>query len=158
MRRLMTVAGEKRGWGSEVWAEEAAHRSGKLLATNPCTVRIVIPVWDGRISPVFDVSRRIHIMDVGQLGSALHSYDELPEECFLDRAYHLVNLGADVLLCGAISRPLKGALVSAGIDVISGLCGPVDEVCSAFLKGTLSDSNRMPGASRDKRESAFTVK
>ena len=54
------------------------------------------------------------------------------------RAGEFLRLGANVLICGAISAPLEAMLVSSGVRVIGFLCGPVDELIAAFLNGEVA--------------------
>ena len=80
-------------------------------------MKIAIPVWQGRISPVFDSSRRILLLDV-EAGRVLARSEaqiggELPQE----RARRLSELGAEVLVCGAISRPLAELVAQARICI-----------------------------------------
>jgi predicted Fe-Mo cluster-binding NifX family protein len=49
-------------------------------------------------------------------------------------------LGIEVLLCGAISRPLERMIRVSGVKVISCLRGSIEEVIEAYLDGSLSDS------------------
>ena len=66
----------------------------------------------------------------------------------LARARFLRGLGAEVLICSAISRPMEMALVSSGIEVRSGSCGDVGDVLAAYRQGRLSNGVfRLPGAS-----------
>jgi hypothetical protein len=68
------------------------------------------------------------------------------------RARHLDALGVNVLICGAISRPLERILVSAGMTVIPNTCGPAEEIIRSFVSGQFTDrSFLMPGCCRRKR-------
>ena len=51
----------------------------------------------------------------------------------------VAEFGADVLICGAISRPLDAMLSSAGVEVIPQTCGPVEDVLKAFISGRLTE-------------------
>jgi predicted Fe-Mo cluster-binding NifX family protein len=108
--------------------------------------KVVIPHWQGRVSPVFDVAGKVLVIEtqggVERSRQDVHLDAENPQA----RVSRLVEMGADVLVCGAISRPLELAVSAAGIDVIPQTCGPVDEVLIAFLDGRLSQGAfLMPG-------------
>ena len=109
-------------------------------------MKIAIPVWQGRISPVFDSSRRILLLDV-EAGRVLARSEaqiggELPQE----RARRLSELGAEVLVCGAISRPLAELVAQAGICLIPFIAGEVEEVLRAYLEERLQSAEfLMPG-------------
>ena len=62
------------------------------------------------------------------------------------RARHILELGVDTLICGAISMPLEALLTSANVRVLGRACGPVEEVLQAFMTGRLADDAfLMPG-------------
>lgn len=109
-------------------------------------MRIAIPSWQDRVSPVFDVAKSLLLVDVaggrelGRRESAIRRIDPLA------RAREVAGFGTEVLICGAISWPLEMALSAAGVRVIPQTCGPVDEVLEAFLLGQLtSNAFLMPG-------------
>lgn len=73
----------------------------------------------------------------------------------LERARSLQGLGVQILICGAISRPMEAALAGAGIEVIPNTCGMVEDVLNAFLNGRLNDKAfLMPGTRRWKLNSS----
>jgi len=107
---------------------------------------VAIPHWQGRVSPVFDVAGSVLIVeiDAGRVGRCrdIVLADEDPQ----DRAAALTAAGAGVLICGAVSWPLKIALAAAGIEVIPQICGDVESVLAAYLDGGLArDDFLMPG-------------
>jgi predicted Fe-Mo cluster-binding NifX family protein len=101
--------------------------------------RILVPIFQERISPVFDSCTRILIIDV-----------ERGKECARDQLY-LDNLTLDeripilrrlkpsVVICGGISEELSRILDQLHIRLISGVAGNVDEVVQAFLTKKLDD-------------------
>ena len=99
-------------------------------------MRVSLPVWNGRLSPVFDVAERFVVVDVVN-GTVLHrSEHRFPNP---RRVAHLWTLGVNVVICGAVSQELQTALSQAGIGVISEICGPTDSVIDAFVNGTLGE-------------------
>jgi len=109
-------------------------------------MRLAIPVWNERVSPVFDAARRLVLVDV-ENGMEQARREEVIHDSFLtQRAHRLTDLGVNVLICGAISRPLTTLLSASGITVIPWTAGAVDDVLAAYLKGCLPDPRwRMPG-------------
>lgn len=106
----------------------------------------------GYVSPVFDVARNL----LSVASRDRHGQDR--EEAILEtsdpflRAQKIKDLGVDVVVCGAISRVYEMALSGKGIKVISSVCGPLEDVLSAFLDGTLDDSKfLMPGCAGRQR-------
>ena len=102
-------------------------------------MRVAISISDGRVSPVFDVAGRLLLVDV-QTGREVGRTEEVLEEPELAaRARRVAELGADVLICGAISRPLEAMLWSTGVEVIPQTCGPAEDVLRAFVSGQLTE-------------------
>ena len=65
------------------------------------------------------------------------------------RCKRMVQLDVQVLICGAISRPLEEALAPEAVRIIPNTCGSVDQVLEAFRLGKLTDKTfLMPGCSR----------
>lgn len=58
----------------------------------------------------------------------------------------LAELGVELLICGAVSQPLACALNTCGVRVTPNICGEVEEVLQAYLKGRLHERRfHMPG-------------
>ena len=97
-------------------------------------MRIAIPVWNGRVSPVFDVAKTIRVTDID-------SADGTPAEIevhAINSAHPrstLADLGVDLLVCSAISAPLEAILWVSGIEVLSDICGSPDEIIAALAAG-----------------------
>jgi predicted Fe-Mo cluster-binding NifX family protein len=109
-------------------------------------MNVAISVWNGRVSPVFDTSRCVLLIDADQTGSTRKGEHFFANHLDYLKIRELVNLGVDVLICGAVSKRMAAGLVSTGIAVIPWVSGMVDEVVSGFLDGSLnSDCFSMPG-------------
>lgn len=106
-------------------------------------MRLVIPVREGRISPVFDVARRLLLVEV--IGGEASFTHELPVRR-LDVVAMVAELGADVVVCGAISRDLEQRLLANGVEVVAEVRGAVPDVTRAYLEGSLGQPRySMPG-------------
>ena len=113
-------------------------------------MRIAVPIWEDRISPVLDTASRLLIIEVEKQHEASRFETTLDEQDLYRRCFRIQNLGVDLLICGAISRPYFRRLMATGIDIISGISGQLEDVLKAYLKGTLSHSRfSMPGCSGD---------
>jgi len=109
-------------------------------------MKVAIPNWQGRVSPVFDVAARVLVVDIedGQIQG--RQVLPLDGEDLHSRVQRLADTGVEVLICGVLSRPLALALASAGVEVVPQTCGPVEEVLAAFAAGRLAqDAFLMPG-------------
>ncbi len=108
--------------------------------------RIAIPFWKGRVSPVFDVAGNVLIVDIEDGAERSRRNEPFTEMDPQRRAAHLAATGAKTLICGAISKPLEVAIVSAGLELIAQTCGGLEHVLTAYMNGSLSDgAYRMPG-------------
>lgn len=114
---------------------------------------VAVPEWQGRVSPVFDVAGTLVLVRATMDGQEdARQAESLGSTSAHERARRLRELGVDVLVCGAISRPLEALVAAEGVRVIPNICGPVDEVVAAFREGTLDDGRfAMPGCCRRRR-------
>ncbi|MBP8259944.1 MAG: NifB/NifX family molybdenum-iron cluster-binding protein [Verrucomicrobia bacterium] len=107
---------------------------------------IALPICEGRISPVLDVACRFMVVEIAG-GREISRREVLMGEtqpALL--VMGIKEMGAQVLLCGAMSQPIAHWLESAGVRVWPHLCGDADAVLQAFLSDTLGRSEfRMPG-------------
>jgi len=112
-------------------------------------MRIAIPHWQGRIAPVFDVASHLVLVDV-ESGRVIHREEvRLPKSGSDARVAELKHSSANLLICGAISAPLQRRIAASGIQVISFLCGAMDDVLAAYLDGAISNRDfAMPGCQR----------
>ncbi len=116
-------------------------------------MKIAVPDWQGRVSPVFDVAEQILVIDLDHEDGDQRRTERLGSAGPHDRTRQLTDLGVDVLVCGAISWSLEALLNSNGIRVIPFVCGDVAEVVQAFRDDTLRDGQyAMPGCCRKRRQ------
>ncbi len=113
-------------------------------------MKLAIPIWQDRISPVLDYASLVRIVDVDDGGAVCGTMTmDLPVSHLAARVGVFKNLGVDVVICGAISMPLLRMLQAEGVRIIPGLAGDVSEVQQAFLEGTaIQDRFPMPGCGR----------
>jgi len=110
-------------------------------------MKIAIPHWQGRVSPVFDVSDGLLVIDIKDGRQVRRESIILCRSDPFARAKEVADLGAEVLLCGAVSHVLERALMGAGVEVFSFICGDLEAVLDAFLRGQLDDDRfLMPGS------------
>jgi len=116
-------------------------------------MRIAIAHWTGRVSPVFDVSDRLLLIDVE--GGKEHRREDikLASDSPFERARELLNLGVEILICGAISNVMEILITGAGVQVFGFMCGDVESVIRAFISGHLADARFwMPGLHGKRKE------
>lgn len=115
-------------------------------------MRIAIPHWQGRVSPVFDVAGSLLLVEVEDGRELRREEVRLARTEASARVADLTRLGADVLVCGAISAPLQARLAAAGVQVVGFVCGAVEDILAGFLSGELANpAFLMPGCSGQRR-------
>jgi predicted Fe-Mo cluster-binding NifX family protein len=116
-------------------------------------MKVLVPISRGRISPLLDVAKRFLLVDVQGGREMGRSEVSVDEEGIVPRSKRIAQLDTNVLICGAVSRPLGEALTSEAVRVIPNTCGPVEEVLEAFRLGQLTDrAFLMPGCSRQRHQ------
>jgi predicted Fe-Mo cluster-binding NifX family protein len=105
-----------------------------------------MPIWEGRISPVLDVAGRFLVINF-EKGREISRREFLVAQT---GAASLVDgikeMGAEVLLCGAVSQLLAYGLTRSGVRVLPYHCGDLEAVVQAFLLDTLDQPEFcMPG-------------
>jgi len=126
--------------------------SGTKIDRMEC-MRIALPKWQNRVSPLFDVAMTVMVVDVDQMREIQRRELSFSNETPVARAIRVASERCDVLICGAISPSLKAVLHASGVQVITDICGPVNEVLAAFQRGNLADEHAylMPGTGNRRR-------
>jgi hypothetical protein len=105
-----------------------------------------MPIWEGRISPVLDVAGRFLVVHIKQGHETSRREILVAETSPVLLAKGIKEMGAEVLLCGALSQSVAYWLVNVGVCVRPHLCGEADSVLDAFLADKLDRAKfRMPG-------------
>ena len=112
-------------------------------------MRVAIPIWEDKVSPVFDTASRLLIVEIEGQREASRFETCLNEQDISRRCFRIQKLGVDILVCGAISRPLSNMLMAFGINIIPWITGNPEDVLKAYLQGTLTHpSFLMPGCKK----------
>lgn len=110
------------------------------------TMKTAFAYWDNRIAPVFDIANTIRVVNSDNGRIVGESEETLDDGSPVRRVIDLAQRDIATLVCGAISRPLHGMIVSSGIQVIPFIAGDLGEVVQAWLDGTLEHERfAMPG-------------
>jgi predicted Fe-Mo cluster-binding NifX family protein len=98
-------------------------------------MKAVFSTWNNRIAPVFDVSTNIVLVEV-ESGKILRKEKKnLPNALPVQTAQSLIEIKADLLFCGAISRSMHETICSYGISVIPFVAGDLGDVIEAWRSG-----------------------
>lgn len=109
-------------------------------------MKVAIPAWAGQVSTVFDFAHSLLLVEVHGGREVSRSEIVLDENPSMLRAGILSRFGVEVLICGAISRPLADIVTRSGIEIIPFVSGRIDDVLDAFLTARLDDARLLlPG-------------
>ena len=86
-------------------------------------MKVAVPEWQGRVSPVLDAASKVLLVEIEGQQQLQRQEAVLGPTNPWARAQALRQMGAEVLICGAVSWPLESALRSAGIQVTCNICG-----------------------------------
>ena len=113
-------------------------------------MRIAVPVWGDKISPVLDTASRLQVFELVE-NTWLSEFETLLEEKEISRRCSRIrDLNVDAIICGAVSRTMSDILAAAGIKIIAGIGGSYAEVLKAYQEGDLfCDRFLMPGYSQN---------
>jgi len=109
-------------------------------------VRVAMPVFRSRVSPLFDSAERVLLVDIVDGREVRRQEVVMDDTLAPHKARRLSELGVSTLLCGAISAMLYVLVRGRGIAVIPWLSGDAEEILQAFEDGSLDVRRfRMPG-------------
>lgn len=103
---------------------------------------IAITNWNDIISPLYDASCRLVIIK----GEDTRKEIDIRNMSLMDKANLCAWEGVQVLICGAISSIGKMMLQDKGIEVVSWVRGPINDVLGAYQRNVnLNEHYAMPG-------------
>jgi len=109
-------------------------------------IRIAIPIFHHRVSPVLDTCTRLLVIDYD--GRCEIDRREVAFDMYspIERFEIVKKLNLDAIICSGVSELFDRMLRGAGIRLICGIAGDVKEVADAFLRNRLdAPCFRMPG-------------
>jgi predicted Fe-Mo cluster-binding NifX family protein len=113
-------------------------------------IRVGIPIFQQRVSPVFDSCTRVLLVDIEDDREIDRKEIYLDDLSLTDRVKILSKSKVSAVVCGGISEILETMMSGAGIDLICDITGEVDQVLAAFLARGLDEPRfHMPGLQAD---------
>jgi len=120
------------------------------MHTEP-NLRIAIGSWQGRVSPVFDVTRQAELIELHANQVGPRTLLPLPDDPSA-KVDALAVAEVSALICGAVSRQVQEMLAQRGIQTIAFIAGEVDEVLAAWMDSRLGEpAFAMPGCCGGRR-------
>ena len=115
--------------------------------------RVLIPIWQDRISPVFDVANEGILFHITTNGVSEERIELPGDRGWRAHTIKLKELNVDLLICGAISRMLEESLIESGINIYPWVCGDVKTIFYAWQNNELANIKyMMPGCQRRGRK------
>lgn len=122
-------------------------------------MKVLITVWNGRVSPVFDVAKEAVLLEVHN--GCITSEKNLAMICEtnMERVEFVLDLRIDAVICGAVSRSVEMSLIEKGVTVHSFVSGEIREVICGFIENSLSGLKfAMPGCGQGRRVKTYMKK
>ena len=108
--------------------------------------KAAIPIFQGRVSPVFDWCGNLLLVEIRSGQEVQRQEVEVASTDPVLKTNRLVELGANLLVCGGISELLLSLIESRDIRVIPWVAGGIDDVLAALVLGNLPHPRfMMPG-------------
>ena len=121
-------------------------------------MRIAIPIFRSRISPVFDFSTQVLIVDADKGKDAGRKESALLGLGPCERGKLLKDEDVNLLICAGVSISLHRMIINEGIRIIPGIVGEVDDVIDAYRTEGLKEKRfLMPGCCRCRRRKRFRM-
>ena len=109
-------------------------------------MKVAVTVWENRISPLFDATRTLLIVDIHDRVVTEKHLTHFDYVSPFSRAVALEELGVETLICGGVSNFFAELIEARNIQIIPFVAGRVDEVIDAYLRDALFHKKfRMPG-------------
>jgi predicted Fe-Mo cluster-binding NifX family protein len=99
------------------------------------------------VSPVLDTCTQLCVLESSGGQDVANRTIPIKTTSIFERAGEIKKLCIRVIICGAVSEAFYNLLREAGVELVCGITGDVDEVLAAHRDGTLGqDRFRMPGS------------
>lgn len=102
-------------------------------------MRIAIAVSGRDTATTLDFAHELEVVQVKSAEIVKRTREQFNRADDSGRIRQLLSHGIDVLICGAVSRPIVAALENSRIHIFPLVSGPVDDILSAFMTDQLSD-------------------
>lgn len=114
-------------------------------------MKIAVPVWEGRVSPVLDTADRLLLIDTRDGDIVSRTEISLGGKSLPEKARE-IKQHADVLICAALSRPMESYLLSSGMEVYPWVMGDAEKLAEIYARGHIPGPEfSMPGCRKQYR-------
>jgi predicted Fe-Mo cluster-binding NifX family protein len=117
-----------------------------LVHGKAAVMKIAIPIWEDKVSPVFDTAVRLLVIECKDKQEVSRLLYHIGEEDLSWKCHRIKELEPDVIICGAVSYLFLNMLRAADLPVIQQISGRIEEIIEAYLKDDSYNSRYlMPG-------------
>lgn len=114
-------------------------------------MKVAFTEWRGRVAPVFDVAQTVLMVETETSDNTRERLMDLPPGSPSTKVLFLTEQNVDVLVCGAISRPVREMAKANHILVHSFVAGDIQDVVDAWMHDRLDQARySMPGCRRQR--------
>ena len=111
-------------------------------------MKIAVPVWEGRVSPVLDTADRFLVFTVRE-GIVVSSDEIYIGEKSLPEKARDIKQNADILICAALSQLMESCLISLGVEVRGWVMGNPERLVELYASGDVPGTEfYMPGCGK----------
>ena len=111
--------------------------SGQTSKLGDQDVKVAIPRMGEFVAPCFEYSATMAIFTIEE-GRIVEQMDfPFRSRDPFDRVRLLRDQKVDVIICGGMTERYQDLVKTSGIEVISWVSGPVDDLVSLFIRGKL---------------------
>jgi predicted Fe-Mo cluster-binding NifX family protein len=124
-----------------------------MIGEEPKSMKVAFAVWEKRIAPVFDTCRELVVVSIED-GRIKERHGELIlADSLVAKALRLREIGIDILICGAISKPFHEVILSYDIKIRACVVGDINDVVAAWRDDRLGveSSFKMMGCCKKMR-------
>jgi len=116
-------------------------------------MKIAVPVWQNRVSPLFDTSAHLLVAESSRKKIFKQDVINVESLSLFQRGDLLQKMHVNFFFCGGITRPILENIRNKNIHVIPFICGDVNIILQAFLEGKdIQSLFSMPGESVKEKE------
>lgn len=112
-------------------------------------MKMLLPTWNYRVSPVFDVAKAAYVYESCQSGCIKTDMVEIAAVNLDDKFEIIKQLQITYIVCGAISNQAMILARNLDITVLNLICGDACKVSNAWIDGSLERNSEffMPAKS-----------
>jgi len=109
-------------------------------------IRVAIPTFQDRVSPVIDSCAHLLIIEIDQSDEVERKNVYWGDMSLAERCKILQKIDVHIVICGGISETFANMLRSLDVRLINGIAGDIEAVLSAYKGDQLnSPAFYMPG-------------